>query len=127
VVPLGPHEAKSHRRPNGAIAPPTRSPGPRLERWPGAAAGIRPCLEDLLGAGAVLSGLPQCECSPEALAAVGAYQRFESNLPGALMDCVGGRELTAWGYPEDVRLAASLDADPTVPVLADEGCFAAEG
>ena len=52
------------------------------ERWPGAAAGIRPCLEDLLGAGAVLSGLPQYKCSPEALAAVAAYQRLESNLPG---------------------------------------------
>ncbi len=96
------------------------------ERWGGAAVGIRPCLEDLLGAGAVLSGLPQNECSPEALAAVAAYQRFETNLPETLMNCVGGRELTAWGYPEDVRMAAAFDADPTVPVLTDEGYFAAE-
>ncbi len=97
------------------------------ERWPGAAVGIRPCFEDLLGAGAILSGLPQNESSPEALATVAAYQRFESNLPEALMNCVGGRELTAWGYQEDVRLAAAFDADSAVPLLAGEGCFAAEG
>jgi 2-phosphosulfolactate phosphatase len=96
------------------------------ERWAAAAVGIRPSLEDLLGAGAVLSGLPQNECSPEALAAVAAYQRFERNLPETLMSCVGGRELAAWGYPEDVGMAAAFDADPTVPVLTDEGCFAAE-
>jgi 2-phosphosulfolactate phosphatase len=96
------------------------------ERWPGAAVGIRPCLEDLLGAGAVLSGLPQDECSPEALAAVAAYQRVERNLPETLMNCVGGRELKAWGYAEDVRMAAAFDADLTVPVLTDEGCFTAE-
>ncbi len=65
------------------------------ERWPGVTVGIRPCFEDLLGAGAVLSGLPQNDCSPEALAAVATYQRFESNLPETLMNCVGGRELTA--------------------------------
>ncbi len=96
------------------------------ERWPGAAVGIRPCLEDLLGAGAILSGLPQNEFSPEALAAVASYQRFESNLPEVLMNCVGGRELSAWGYQDDVRMAAAFDADPAVPVLTDEGCFAAE-
>ena len=96
------------------------------ERWPGAAMGIRPCLEDLVGAGAVLSGLPQGKCSPEALAAAAAYQRFERNLPETLMNCVGGRELTTWGYAEDVRMAAAFDADLVVPVLTDEGCFTAE-
>ena len=66
------------------------------ERWPGAAAGIRPCLEDLLGAGAVLSGLPQYKCSPEALAAVAAYQRWRATCQGpdglrgrSRVDCVG--------------------------------------
>ncbi len=88
--------------------------------------GIRPCLEVLLGAGAVLSGLPENKCSPQALAAVATYQRFEANLPETLMNCVGGRELTAWGYPEDVGMAAAIDSDPTVPVLTDEGYFAAE-
>jgi 2-phosphosulfolactate phosphatase len=97
------------------------------ERWPGAASGIRPCLEDLLGAGAILSGLAQEQCSPEALAAVAAYRRFEGELTSALMNSVGGRELSAWGYREDVQIAAALDADSVVPALTKEGAFAGTG
>ena len=40
-------------------------------------------------------------------------------LAEALHACAGGRELTTHGRPQDVDLAAALDADPAAPVLAD--------
>jgi 2-phosphosulfolactate phosphatase len=41
------------------------------EHWRGSS-GMRPCLEDLLGAGAILAALDETRCSPEARSAIGA-------------------------------------------------------
>jgi 2-phosphosulfolactate phosphatase len=38
-------------------------------------------------------------------------------LPELLHECAGGRELTAYGFAEDVAVAAELDASRSVPVL----------
>jgi 2-phosphosulfolactate phosphatase len=93
------------------------------EHWRGAS-GMRPCFEDLIGAGAILSSLGTDRSSPEAKAAVGAYRHVADDLGAVLRGSVGGRELEAWGYAEDVTMAAVLGADASVPVLSREGYFA---
>lgn len=80
---------------------------PAGERWPSGA--LRPALEDLLGAGAVVAALGGGE-SPEAAA---------PHLEAALLDCVSGRELIGGGYRGDVLAAAELDVSRAVPVLRD--------
>jgi 2-phosphosulfolactate phosphatase len=89
------------------------------ERRPDGA--LRPAVEDLLGAGAVLHALGG-RPSPEARAAVAAWRRCD--LPGDLLDCASGRELAALGRAADVRLAAEHDVSRVVPVLRD-GAFTA--
>ncbi|MEZ2190088.1 2-phosphosulfolactate phosphatase [Corynebacterium sp. CCM 9204] len=87
---------------------------------------LRPALEDHLGAGAILSALivPRHirACSPEALAAAGLFAGSQEYLSALLADCVGGRELAAMGFHEDVTVAVELDASPVVPTLID-GAF----
>jgi 2-phosphosulfolactate phosphatase len=83
------------------------------ERWPDGS--LRPALEDLLGAGAVLAALGADE-SAEAAAARAAYAGTPS-VADALRRCVSGVELIDGGYAEDVELAAQVDASGVVPVL----------
>jgi 2-phosphosulfolactate phosphatase len=86
------------------------------ERWPNDA--LRPALEDLLGAGAVLSALEPDRPSPEARAAIATFRALERDLAATLRECASGRELVARGYPDDPRLAAELDASEAAPRLA---------
>lgn len=98
---------------------------PAGERWPDDS--LRPCAEDLWGAGAVLASLVELGVpglSPEARLAVAAWQA--ASLPDDLRDCSGGRELIAAGFPEDVEVAAELDASTVVPVLEGDRFVAAE-
>jgi 2-phosphosulfolactate phosphatase len=90
------------------------------ERWPDDS--LRPCVEDLLGAGAILAGIEPRSLSPEARAAVGAFRSARSRLGPALTDSASGRELVQRGHGADVALAAALDATDRVPVLVD-GAF----
>jgi 2-phosphosulfolactate phosphatase len=89
------------------------------ERWPDGS--LRPSLEDLLGAGAVLASVAG-DPSPEARAAIAAFHDAARRLPEALSECASGRELTEKGWAADIRYAARLNASPTVPVLSD-GAF----
>jgi phosphosulfolactate phosphohydrolase-like enzyme len=89
------------------------------EQWPDGS--LRPAIEDLFGAGLVLTGLADagCRLTPEATVAT----RSVAGLPPAqLADLVrastSGRELRVAGYGEDVELAVEVDADTTVPVMA---------
>jgi 2-phosphosulfolactate phosphatase len=45
-------------------------------------------------------------------------------LPELLHDCAGGRELTQYGFPQDVAVAAEVDGSAVVPVLQN-GAFKA--
>jgi 2-phosphosulfolactate phosphatase len=95
------------------------------ERWPDGS--LRPGLEDLLGAGAVLAALrtalsPQA-LSPEATVAAACYAAA-GDVPSAIRDCASGHELTERGFAEDVAIAAEIDACRVVPVLTD-GAFTA--
>lgn len=87
------------------------------ERWRDGS--LRPAVEDLWGAGGFLSALQSGGLSPEARTAVAAYDAVADELPSLLHDCAGGRELTQYGYPEDVRIAAEVDESHSVPVLRD--------
>ncbi|WP_031004646.1 2-phosphosulfolactate phosphatase [Streptomyces sp. NRRL F-5727] len=93
------------------------------ERWPDGS--LRPALEDHLGAGAVLDALralaPGLPLTPEATAAATLWAATEDPV-AALHGCASGRELYEYGYPQDVEVAAELDASTAVPVLVD-GAF----
>lgn len=85
------------------------------ERWPGGL--LRPSLEDLLGAGAIIAQLPGTR-SPEAATAVAAFHHAQSNLPDILARCGSGKELIGRGFADDVQLASQLDVSHTAPLLA---------
>ncbi|PYQ52421.1 MAG: hypothetical protein DMF78_11285 [Acidobacteria bacterium] len=87
------------------------------ERWDDGS--LRPGLEDLLGAGAIMARL-RGTASPEGEAAVAAYERVAARLHEAIRDCASGQELVRRGFEQDVSLAAELDADPVAPVLQDQ-------
>ena len=94
------------------------------ERWPDAT--LRPAVEDLWGAGAILAALLDHGVGspgPEAVAAVAAY-RSVGDVPAALHDCASGRELVAAGYAGDVDIAAEVDRSDVVPVLRGESFVA---
>lgn len=91
---------------------------PAGERWPDES--LRPCAEDLWGAGAVLAGLDDDLLSPEASLAVAAFRAVADRLPEDLDHCASGRELAAKGFAADVATAAERDVDRVVPVLVGE-------
>lgn len=96
---------------------------PAGERWPDDT--LRPAVEDLWGAGAVVAGLLAAglSASPEARAAAAAFRAAE--LPEDLHACVSGRELSDRGFAADVAIAGEYGASPVVPVLVD-GAFRAD-
>ncbi|MGA2742439.1 MAG: 2-phosphosulfolactate phosphatase, partial [Bryobacteraceae bacterium] len=79
-----------------AVAAATRAHGSRIavvpagEQWGDGA--LRPAIEDLIGAGAVLACLPG-RLSPEAETAVAAFERFLHHLHDALARSTSGKEL----------------------------------
>jgi len=88
------------------------------ERWPDGE--LRPAVEDLWGAGAVLTSLGVRDASPEARLAAAAYDAVRADLAAALPACASGRELVEAGFARDVEIAAELDVSARVPVLRGE-------
>lgn len=86
---------------------------------------LRFAIEDLVGAGAILSHFPEDQRSPEGSIAVAAFESMRGDLAGVLAQCASGRELVQIGFADDVRLAAELDASTTVPVLRPGGWYGA--
>ena len=62
--------------------------------------------------------------SPDARAAAAAYRGVCADLATTLGDTASGRELRDRGYPDDIAIAAEVDASLLVPVLR-EGRFVA--
>lgn len=88
------------------------------ERWGDGS--LRPAVEDLWGAGAVIAALAElgvARLSPEARTAAAAFRDVEPSLSTALRVCSGGVELTRAGFADDVVVAADLDSSTCVPVL----------
>jgi len=90
---------------------------PAGEQWSNAS--LRPALEDLIGAGAVVARLPG-SLSPEAEMAVAVFERFRGNLPDVMARCTSGRELVERGFARDVELAAAYGASSAVPTLRQD-------
>ena len=83
------------------------------------ASGIRPSVEDWIGAGALAARLAECgaSLSPEAQAAAASFESaVRAGLGDSLRACVSGRELVVKGFSADVDLAAELDVSEVVPV-----------
>lgn len=87
---------------------------PAGEKWEDGS--LRPAIEDLLGAGAILSYLDGKK-SPEAEAAVATFQSFKDNLVTVLTQCSSGKELIARGFAKDIELACAINTSNCVPLL----------
>lgn len=88
------------------------------ERWPDDS--LRPGVEDLWGAGALIAALRVrgwTSYSPEAQTAAAAWTSVAAEAVAALSDCASGRELIDLGYDDDVAIAAEVDQSGTVPLL----------
>jgi 2-phosphosulfolactate phosphatase len=91
------------------------------ERWPDGS--LRPAVEDLWGAGAVIAALSELgigDQSPEAWTAEAAFRGVEESLAAELAGCASGQELAMVGFADDVAIAAELDSSHCVPVLIGE-------
>lgn len=96
---------------------------PAGERWPDGS--LRPAVEDLWGAGAVLAGLGGAGHSPESRVAAAAFAAVKPRLAGELAACAGGVELSAGGFADDVRIAGEHGVSDVVPVLEGDVFVAA--
>lgn len=93
------------------------------EQWPDGS--LRPAVEDLWGAGAVLSTLDDLglgPASPEAASAIAAHrtQVVGADVRSLLHTTASGRELVGDGFGGDVDIAAEIDSSSLVPVLVGD-------
>ncbi len=93
---------------------------PAGERWK-VDDSLRPAVEDLIGAGAIIAHL-EGSMSPEAYGALCAFGGAETNVHGLLAHCSSGRELETAGFSGDIDLIAAVDVSGTVPILS-HGAF----
>jgi len=89
---------------------------PSGEKWENGS--LRPCLEDAIGAGAILSYL-QGNPSPEAKAAMATFEIFRADLASALSQSSSGKELISRGFSSDIELAATLNVSDCIPICRD--------
>ena len=89
------------------------------ERWPDGS--LRPALEDLLGAGAVLAALSGSR-SPEAEAAATLWSSAKDRVGPLIRGCASGLEQVERGWADDLDYAIEFDASDVVPMLVD-GAF----
>ncbi|GAA4747129.1 hypothetical protein GCM10023350_34890 [Nocardioides endophyticus] len=91
------------------------------ERW--ADGTLRPAVEDLWGAGAVLAALADLRAtgfSPEARMAAAAYRDVAERIDAELRASASGRELVDIGFASDVLVAGEVDDSDLVAVLRGE-------
>lgn len=79
------------------------------ERWPDNS--LRPSLEDYAAAGGIIAALGRDNMSPEAHAAVAAYQYHKKHNLELLHQCSSATELRQRGFEEDIALC--LEVDPS--------------
>ena len=90
---------------------------PAGEKWSNGT--LRPAIEDLIGAGAIINYLTGTK-SPEAEVALSAFKTVEHSLPSTLLSCLSGKELLARGFKHDIELAAQFNCSNAVPKLLNE-------
>jgi 2-phosphosulfolactate phosphatase len=89
---------------------------PAGERWPDGT--LRPCLEDLVGAGAIIHHMVGLK-SPEAKLAEAVYLSVLEDLSATVFSCSSGKELVVRGYAQDVEMAAQLNVSGCAPLMTD--------
>lgn len=105
----------------GAVAKAAAACGSRIavicagERWPHDQS-LRPALEDLAGAGAIIAALAGSK-SPYAEAAAAVFAQMKDRLEEKLSASGSGRELVEQGFAEDVVIAAQLNVSAVAPRL----------
>jgi 2-phosphosulfolactate phosphatase len=96
------------------------------ERWGVTDGPLRPCVEDYLGAGAILDALTKLTGNPSPEARIAARAAQHVNVAAVLAECSSGRELRERGDGRDIALAAQLDISATAPILVN-GVFTTTG
>ncbi|MFC4000277.1 hypothetical protein ACFS2C_03295 [Prauserella oleivorans] len=95
--------------------------GIRLE-WPGSTGPLRPCVEDHLGAGAVVAALFDGRAgtpAPEAVLAARAVEAAGTDVPALVTDSVSGRELRAHGEACVLQRAGAVNVSALAPRLVE--------
>ena len=82
---------------------------PAGEKWSDGS--LRLAIEDLIGAGAILSYLKGSP-SPEAETAVTVFYRWQNELLSVLKKSISGQELIGRGFLQDVELASVRARSP---------------
>ncbi|MFD0914792.1 2-phosphosulfolactate phosphatase [Pseudahrensia aquimaris] len=90
---------------------------PAGERWKDGS--LRPAIEDLIGAGAIISALSG-SFSPEAIVARDAFYSAKLNLFDRLIGSVSGVELCELGFAQDVKIAAALNVSTSAPIMRED-------
>ena len=82
---------------------------------------LRPAVEDLFGAGQVLSQLKAAGCSLSAEADIAAtvYESTD-DITNTIRACASSQELIEDGFADDVAVATEIDADSVVPTLIND-------
>ena len=81
---------------------------------------MRPAIEDLLGAGAIISALDRmAPWSPEAVVAAAAFDGVRATLSTVIGECASARELAGHGFADDVAIASELDTSNVAAELRD--------
>jgi len=88
---------------------------PAGEKWPDGSQ--RFAIEDWLGAGAIINRLAG-SLSYDAETAKASFAHLQGKLHDVLATSRSGIELIEKGYPDDIDIAAELDVDRAVPLLA---------
>ncbi len=89
---------------------------PAGERWSDQS--LRPAIEDLLGAGAIISALEGSR-SPEAELATDSFSSSQNRLREIISKSSSGKELIQKGFGADVDLACELDCSTCAPLYCD--------
>jgi 2-phosphosulfolactate phosphatase len=105
---------------------------PAGERWgvdilaePGAVGPLRPCVEDHLGAGAIVDALIALGLhrpSPEAAQAARAFRAAGPDVGAVVAGSASGKELLNGGHGGDIDLAIAVNRSSVAPYLV-EGSF----
>ena len=86
---------------------------------------LRPAIEDLLGAGAILDAL-DLPLSSEARVARDAFRSATEDLAAMIRGSMSGGELIGRGFEEDVEFAVARDVSTAAPMLREGAYRAAE-
>lgn len=87
---------------------------PAGELWPDGS--LRPAIEDMLGAGAIIHYLA-APCSPEAQVVRDTFRSAGEGLASLIRASVSGQKLIGRGYSGDVDVALELGASKCAPLL----------